>query len=132
MSELRDLKDLLRRRCLTDPDPTNLWPLQQAIPNANTGLATSNKNDFRVLSTRTSIRISLCGLASHVPRRAGLISHKVFLKSFCKSRFPHKSIKLNLILVILKDQLTDLWGVGLLQNDFKSTVCEIRPARLGT
>jgi len=40
---------------------------------------------------------------------AGL-SHTVFLKSFCKSRFPHKSVNLFFILVIVKDKLTDMWG----------------------
>jgi len=40
---------------------------------------------------------------------ASLISQKVFLKSFCKSQFPHKSVNLFFILVIVKDKLTDLW-----------------------
>ena len=38
------------------------------------------------------------------------ISHEVFFKSFCKSQFPHKSVNLFFILVIVKDRLTDLWG----------------------
>ena len=38
------------------------------------------------------------------------ISHKVFLKAFCKSQFPHKSVKVFFISVIVKDKLTDLWG----------------------
>jgi len=38
------------------------------------------------------------------------ISHKVFSKSFCKSQFPHKSINLFFILVIVKGKLTYLWG----------------------
>ena len=49
--------------------------------------------------------LSVWGVASD------LISHKVFLKSFCKSQFPHKSVNLFFILVIMKDELTDLWGV---------------------
>ena len=40
----------------------------------------------------------------------GLISHKVFSQSFCKSPFPHKSVNLLSILVIVKNTLTDLWG----------------------
>ena len=32
------------------------------------------------------------------------------MKPFCKSQFPHKSINLFSILVIVKDKLTDLWG----------------------
>ena len=39
------------------------------------------------------------------------ISHKVFLKSFRKSQIPHKSVNLFCILVIVKDQLTDLWVI---------------------
>ena len=39
-----------------------------------------------------------------------LISHTVFLKSFCKSQFPHKSVNLFFTLVIAKDKLRDLWG----------------------
>jgi len=36
------------------------------------------------------------------------ISHRVFSESFCKSQFPHKSIKLFFVLVIIKDKLTNL------------------------
>ena len=39
-----------------------------------------------------------------------LISHKVFLKSFYKSQFPHKSVILFFTLVIVKDKSTDLSG----------------------
>jgi len=39
-----------------------------------------------------------------------LVSQKVFIKSFCKSQFPHKSVNLLFILVIIKDNLTDLCG----------------------
>jgi len=39
-----------------------------------------------------------------------LISHKVFLKSFCKGQSPHKSVNVFFILVIVKDKLTGLWG----------------------
>ena len=40
------------------------------------------------------------------------ISHKVFLKSFRKSQFPHKSVHLFLISVIVEDK------------SFKNTLCE--------
>jgi len=50
-----------------------------------------------------------------------LISHKVFVKSFCKSQFPHKFVNF-FILVIMKDKVTDLCGNKLLQNDFE-TLC---------
>ena len=39
-----------------------------------------------------------------------LISHNVFIMSFCKSQFPHKSVNLLFVLVIVKDELMDLWG----------------------
>ena len=37
-------------------------------------------------------------------------SQKVFIKLFCTSHFPHKSINLFFILVIIKDKLTGSWG----------------------
>ena len=43
-----------------------------------------------------------------------LISHKLFLKSFCKSQFPHKFVNLFFILDIVMDKLTDLWRSKLL------------------
>ena len=50
----------------------------------------------------------------------------MFLTSFCKSQLPHKSVYVFFILVIVKDELTDLWRGGLPQNDFSDTLCEIR------
>jgi hypothetical protein len=48
---------------------------------------------------------------SRLPLHADrFISHKVLLKSCCKSQFPHKSVNLFFILVIVKDMLTILWG----------------------
>ena len=38
------------------------------------------------------------------------ISHNVFLKSFGKSQLPHKFVILFLILVIIKDRLTESCG----------------------
>jgi len=38
------------------------------------------------------------------------ISHTMFLKSLYKSQFSHKSVNLFFILVIVKDELTVLWG----------------------
>ena len=40
----------------------------------------------------------------------GFISHKVFLKSFCRSQFPHKSVNLSFIITNIKNKLTDLCG----------------------
>ena len=51
-------------------------------------------------------------------------SHKVSFKSFCKSQFPQKSVNMFVMLVTVKDELTDLWGCSLLQNDSKHTLCE--------
>ena len=48
--------------------------------------------------------------AQERPRRQGLVSQNVFIGSFCKTKSPHKSVNLFLILVIMKDKLTDLWG----------------------
>ena len=39
-----------------------------------------------------------------------LISHQVFFKIVRRSQFPQKSVNLFLILMIAKDNLTDLWG----------------------
>ena len=52
----------------------------------------------------------------------------MFLKSFCKSQFHHKAVNLFLTQAIAKDLLTDLWGGGLIENDFKNTACEIKSA----
>ena len=54
-----------------------------------------------------------------------LISHKVFLKSFCESRFPHDFFNLFFILIVVKDKWTDLRRSWFLRNDFKGTVCKI-------
>ena len=55
-----------------------------------------------------------------------IVPHEVFLKSFYKSQFPHKSVNLYFISVIINDKLMDLWGRWLLQNDVKNNLCEIR------
>ena len=52
----------------------------------------------------------LPGLGGDWSPGAEFISHKVVLTSIFKSRFPHKSVNLFFILVIVKDKLTDLWG----------------------
>jgi len=43
-----------------------------------------------------------------------------------KCQLPHKFFNLFFILVTMKDQLTDLWGNGLLRNDFVNTFGEKR------
>ena len=54
-------------------------------------------------------------LRSRDPPALGLI-YEVFLKSFCKSQFPYKFVNLFFVLVIVNDELTNLWGRWLLQN----------------
>ena len=39
-----------------------------------------------------------------------VISHTVFPKSFHESGFPHRSVNLLITSVVVKDELTDLWG----------------------
>ena len=39
-----------------------------------------------------------------------VVSQKVLIKSFRRSKFPHKSVNIFFILVIVKDKFTDLWG----------------------
>jgi len=56
----------------------------------------------------------------------GFISQKVFIKSFCESQFPHKSVNVSFIITDIKNELTDLCGNSLLQNNFINTFCEIR------
>ena len=59
-----------------------------------------------------------------------LISHKVFFKSFCRSQLHHKSVNLSFTIASIKNKLTDFCGNRLLQNDFKNTLCEIKPRQL--
>ena len=40
----------------------------------------------------------------------GLISHTAFLRSFCRSHLPHKSVILSFTITIIKNNLTDLCG----------------------
>ena len=42
-------------------------------------------------------------------RRRDLVSRKVLSKSFCRSHFPHKFVNVFFILVMVKDQVIDLW-----------------------
>ena len=41
---------------------------------------------------------------------AECISQKVFITSFLKSQFPHKSVNLSFIIATMKDKLTDFRG----------------------
>ena len=55
---------------------------------------------------------------------AVLVSHKVLLKSFCRSQLPNKSVNLCVTCTNIKSKLTDLCGNRLIQNDSKSTTSE--------
>ena len=54
-----------------------------------------------------------------------VISHKVFVKSFCSSQLPHKSVNSSFTITHIENNLTDLCGNWLLQNDLKNTLCGI-------
>ena len=41
---------------------------------------------------------------------AAFISHQVFLKSFCRSQLPHKSVRLSFTITDIKNKLMDLCG----------------------
>ena len=43
-------------------------------------------------------------------RSGAFISYKVFIKSFCESKFPHKSVILFFVITYIKNKLTDLCG----------------------
>ena len=53
----------------------------------------------------------------------------MFITSFSKSQFPHKRVNLSFIITDMNNQLTDLCGNWLLQNDFENTLSEIRVPR---
>ena len=67
------------------------------------------------------------------PRAGGkagiqLISHRVFLKSFCRSQLPHKFVDVSSAITDMENNMTDFCGNGLSQNDFENTLCEIKKA----
>ena len=54
-----------------------------------------------------------------------LVSHKVFSRLFCESQLPHKSVNVFFIISNVTNNLKNLCGNWLLQNDFINTFCEI-------
>ena len=72
------------------------------------GMCPRRPSTARRLQTNGTLTLST--RADHAPDGPDvgpkLISHKVFWKS----QFPHKSVNLLFILVVIKDKLTDLWG----------------------
>ena len=50
------------------------------------------------------------GQAERALESEDIMSQKVFIKSFCKSQFPHKFVNLFFILVMMKDKLMDSCG----------------------
>jgi len=84
-----------------------------------------------IIWPRLSYMCHICeklGVPSLVPRVSprDFISHTVFIKSFCKSQLPHKSVNVSFIITDIKNKLTDLCGNGLLQKNFINILCEIR------
>jgi len=69
---------------------------------------------LRQLRSRKVSRLTTLGN----PNQIDLISQKVFIKSFFKSQFPHKSVNLFFILVTMKDKLTDLTFAKRLYKHF--------------
>jgi len=61
-----------------------------------------------------------------------LFSQKVFLKSFCRSHPPHKSVRLTFTITNITNKFTNLCENRLLQNDLKNIVCEINLVLLAT
>ena len=59
-------------------------------------------------------------------REREIISHKAFLKSFRRSQLPHKSVNVSFTITDIKNQMTDMWANGLLQNDLINTFCNLR------
>jgi hypothetical protein len=59
---------------------------------------------------------------------SGFISHKVFVKSFCRSQVPHNSVNLSFTNSNIKVELTDLCGIDFFKNDFKNALCKISVA----
>jgi len=76
-----------------DPKPSTLNP--------QTGDAYSSVLDY----TNPNLRLSGTGVF-RLCRDAGLTSQKVFIKSFCKCQFPHRSVNSSFIMTYMKDKLT--------------------------
>jgi len=55
-----------------------------------------------------------------------LISHKIFLKSFCRSQLPHKSVNSSFTIVNIENRLTDSCENCLLREDQGYTAKSMR------
>ena len=54
-----------------------------------------------------------------------LITHKVFLESFCESQLPHKSVNFLFTLTNMKNELTDAGGIYFYQMTLEiNFVCD--------
>jgi len=76
-----------------------------------------------VVQTETSPRASNPQTPNPNPQ---VLSQKVFITWFCTSQFPHKSVNLSSIITNMKNELTDLCGNRLLQNDIMNTFWETK------
>ena len=78
--------------------------------------------------------VVLCAYLSAVwgctPSSQTLPSRKVFIESFRKGQFPHKSVQLFFILAIMKHRLKNMCGNRLLRNDVVNAFGEINPPLL--
>ena len=61
-------------------------------------------------------------IPAHSP--AELIPHIVFLNSFCRSQLFNQSVNMSLTITNMMDELTDLCGNWILQNDIKNFLCD--------
>ena len=70
---------------------------------------TNLNNKLMVCGELDSLQLINKNIVSDKARRSrpemapDLISHKVFIKSFCKSQFPHKSVNVLFLSVIIRD-----------------------------
>ena len=71
---------------------------------------------FRVSGVRFGVEVFMFWVHGMGFGVRGFISQKVFIKSFCKSQFPHKYVNLFFISVTTTDKLTGLCGNRLLQE----------------
>ena len=86
--------------------------------------------DLRLLLPRQHILLQGSGkFISH--RVCKFISHRVFLKSFCRSQLPHTSVNLSSTITNIKNNLLYLCRSWFCSQKVKSSLCEIMFGRNG-
>ena len=91
---------------------------KSTVPGSTCGVFVVHLGESRVSDVNTRRGEIVAGGAG-----ATFISKRVFKNSFCTSQFPHKFVNTSFI-ITNREQLTELCGNTLLQNDFKNTWCE--------